>query len=99
MDLETDSDITFDREQVVDPDNVVLTCSKKESIVGREPNAGNIRGMTVLVFFDQNERFKGSVMTWSTVDYETVILSDGKQFAVLTELGCDDDTLEVKLCN
>jgi hypothetical protein len=52
MDLETDSDITFDREQVVDPNNVVLTCSKEESIVRREPDASNVRGMTIFVFFD-----------------------------------------------
>lgn len=99
MDLETDSDITFDREQVVNPDNVVLTCSKEESIVGGKSNAGNVRRMTVLVFFDQNERLEGSEQTWSTIDNETVILSDGKQFAVLTELSCDDHTFEVKLCN
>jgi hypothetical protein len=51
----------------------------------------------VLVFFNQDKWLECTVQTWRSVNDEAVVLSDSEKLPVLTELGCYDNALEVKL--
>jgi len=51
VNLESDGDITFDREQIIHVNDVVLSCSKEKSIVWREFYVGYIGWMSVFVLF------------------------------------------------
>lgn len=55
--------------------------------------------MAVLVLFDEDEGLECPEETWGSVDDESVVLGDGEQLPILTELRGNHNSLEIELRN
>lgn len=74
MSLKSDGQIIFDREQIVQKNNVVLPTSNQKSTVLRKLHPTNVGTVSRLVFFKQNQRLKTSVETATFINSKTLLL-------------------------
>lgn len=61
VNLETYGDISLDGEQVVHVNDIILSCGEEESAIRGESDCCNVRGVTIFVFFYQNEGLKCTI--------------------------------------
>ncbi len=74
MSLKSDGQIIFDREQIVQKNNVVLPTSNQKSTVLRKLHPTNVGTVSRLVFFKQNQRLKTSVETATFINSKALLL-------------------------
>jgi len=61
VNLETYGDISLDGEQVVHVNDIILSCGEEESAIRGESDCCYVGGVTIFVFFYQNEGLKCTI--------------------------------------
>ena len=99
MHFQTDREIAFNRKDIVEVDDVIVSACDYEPIVSRKLNTSYLRRVPIFILFYQHKGLECSPVRWSLVHQKSIILGNSKQSSIVTELSTVYISLEIELCN